>query len=1155
MQNAGGDAMLGMNARWDWFFFCALTFWVNSANAQITPDSTLPNNSSVKLDGNTRVIEGGTRAGGNLFHSFKEFSVPTGSKAYFNNASDIQNIISRITGGSVSSIDGLIGASGTANLFLINPNGIIFGKNASLDVKGSFVGTTANALSLANGEIFSANPVEPLPTQLLNVNPNAFLFNQIANQSINSIQVNKASLSVPNSKSLLLVGGNVRLDNGQLQAKGGRIELGGLAGQGRIWFNTSNNLSLSFPQEVVQANVFLTNKALVNVAASGGGSITIHARNIDISENSTLAAGIEKGLGSIGSVAGDITLNAIEKITIKGSSIDNQVKNQGVGSAGNIILLSNDSIALVDNTINSVVSSQGMGNGGNITIQARSISLTDTRNQRGTTRIFTYVESGGLGNGGNIAINAESLSVSKKARIAASTNGKGNAGNIFIKVDGPIELLEGDILSDSESQANGNGGNITIKTGSLLLNGEPGNAARVRTNVERQGNAGKILVQANDSVTLVNGGTITSNIENNAIGNSGGIVIEARSLSMNNGGRVQALTRGTGKAGNIQVNAKDSVVISGNSDYTTSSGLYTSTEFGAAGEAGNINVKTGELRISGNAVLNARSRSNYRGGNITLEADTLSLTGGGQLLTTAFGSGDAGDITINATEGVTISGTDPSYFTRQVKLANQRRNSDDLVANDTPASGLLARTLGAGNGGNLKITTGELIVKDGAIITSQSTGQGNAGKISIATHGLEVTGGGQILTTTTSSGSAGETVVNAKDTITVSGSDLNYRSRLAEANQLVQQGIFPTIDRIITNVGSNSGLLGQTQGSGSAGNLTLQAGRLTIADNAKLSASTSETSTGIGGTIKLNVGQLNLKDGAEITVSNEGTGNAGNLEISARSIKLDNQATITAKTRSGNGGNITLQDLNLLLMRRSSEISTTAGNIQNAGDGGNITINAPNGFIVSVALENNDITANAFNGNGGRVTINAANIFGLVPRSREDLVSQILPNNPSQLDPRQLLTSDITAISQTSPSLNGQVNINTPDVDPNRGLVELPVNLIDLSQQIASGCNTGGKQRRSSFTATGRGGISPSPTEPLMDDAVVASWVTIPVEVKKQQTTGQNSTQANSFHPPTQIVEASGWVVDANGDIVLVASVPTVAPRSPLFTPASCPAS
>ena len=159
------------------------------AQSKIVPDSTLGAESSVVQTSSNgspiEIISGGAIRGGNLFHSFLEFNVSLGRGAYFLSPNvDIQNILARVTGSNPSEILGTIGTYGASNpnLFLINPNGIIFGQNASLDVGGSFVATTANAVLLGNNGIFSAS--EPAKSNLLSVNPSALLFNAISGQGI-----------------------------------------------------------------------------------------------------------------------------------------------------------------------------------------------------------------------------------------------------------------------------------------------------------------------------------------------------------------------------------------------------------------------------------------------------------------------------------------------------------------------------------------------------------------------------------------------------------------------------------------------------------------------------------------------------------------------------------------------------------------------------------------------------------------------------------------------------------------------------------------------------------------------------------------------------------------------------------------------------------
>ncbi|MFN6531378.1 filamentous hemagglutinin N-terminal domain-containing protein [Nostoc sp. ChiSLP03a] len=299
----------------------AISASINCALAQPIADDTLAKNSIVKpsiiplnKDVSSILIDGGVRRGANLLHSFKEFNIGEKEGVYFINPMGIKNILSRVTGDKGSEILGTLGVLGNANLFLINPNGIIFGPNASLSLNGSFVGTTANAIGLANGDIFSANPVKNLPTGLLNVNPSAFFFNQIAAP----IQNNSANLKVKNNRSLLLMGGNVRIDGGSLNAFGGRVELGGLAQEGTVDLNISDdNFSLNFPAHIAPADVSLTNGAEVNVASNGGGSIAIHAQNIDILDRSSLRAGISLLAGIDDAQAGDIMLSAKGALTVK----------------------------------------------------------------------------------------------------------------------------------------------------------------------------------------------------------------------------------------------------------------------------------------------------------------------------------------------------------------------------------------------------------------------------------------------------------------------------------------------------------------------------------------------------------------------------------------------------------------------------------------------------------------------------------------------------------------------------------------------------------------------------------------------------------------------------------------------------------------------
>jgi large exoprotein involved in heme utilization and adhesion len=260
-------------------------------------------------------------------------------------------------------------------------------------------------------------------------------------------------------------------------------------------------------------------------------------------------------------------------------------------------------------------------------------------------------------------------------------------------------------------------------------------------------------------------------------------------------------------------------------------------------------------------------------------------------------------------------------------------------------------------------------------------------------------------------------------------------------------------------------------------------------------------------------------------------GQAGNLTIIANSLTL-NQGSITAETGTSGaegGANITLKGLDLLLMGNESLISANALGTAN---GGNITIDSK--FIVATpptGSEGSDIVANAVNGDGGRVNITTEGLFD------------------TDFRPRRTPLNDITASSETGAA--GVVSITTPNVDPSRGLGELPTNLVDAQGLIDRSCTAGrGSAFNSSFTVTGRGGLPSNPLEPLNSDAVVSNWVSLDSEQENPDSAATNTNPASTT--PNQIVEAQGWVKTPDGRVILVAQAPTVTPQTPWLTSPSC---
>ncbi len=876
-----------------------------AARAQVIADGSLA--TSVNQIGGTFNITGGTRLGGNRFHSFSSFSVAAGQAAVFKNDPGVTRILARVTGGAVSTIHGTLRSeTAGASLLLLNPAGIVFGNGAAIDVPGSFVATTADFVRFADSTRFDAAP-GPNDSTLSAAAPESFGF---LAASPAAIEVGDgAVLQLNDEHSLALVGGGVAIDDAQLRVADGAILLQGV--------NSPDTVPVDLDQlaTVGRGDVAIGNGSVVSADGRGAGRIEIRGGRLTVSDSSvgvsatgndpvspgrmffvameelaitdgalvrTLTAGdtdgAAMGLTSLGAVR--ITgLNAPSQPTTVGSA------TSGPARAGNVAIVAVESITM-EGQVGITSATSADGDTGNLSLVAPDMTIQSLGDNDASVTLATNIAASGRT--GDLVLDARTLTL-RNATVSNVTLGAGNAGDMRVTAD-RVGLFDGaSIFAATLSDAAG--GNLVMRVDRLALRG----ASAIGALADGDGSPGQMAIEAR-RIRLAGANTrIGSPADGFDTSVSGDIGLRAEVLQLSDGAAILSNNR-------------------------------------RAVAAGAVFLELGRLVIDSGGAIGAQTLADGAASGVIIAADDIRMSGGARITSATLGAGDAGAVVIDA---------------RSLQLTGDAQ--------------IDASTLAAGNGGLVSLIGGDIVldgpdVRVAAITGEASTGRG--GGVTIDARRLHMRRGASLGATSFGSGDAGVIVIEARDEVVLANTRRDVQTTIA--SQSVNDGaaggvILVTGDYRATG---RSGIFVDSLTDDRAGNIAVTARRIAMAGS---TINSSALGAGDSGRILVATsGLLQLTDRASIRARTFpfSPANAGRIRIVAGAMTVAD-SDITVRSDNADSGNLIVRVSGPISIARSL-ISTEA-----ARDGGNILLQSPEGIFIS----SSSILAQA-GGNGGRILLN-----------------------------------------------------------------------------------------------------------------------------------------------------------------------------------------